>query len=174
MPYTVWSNGVLLGHSDLGFVECLPKHRVGWFHATEQGEPIIEILNDPRRASLNRHNVDKATLEADLLASYDRLAGYPLELRDDAGAVIPTEDIAIMDMDITMQFAALSDPTEDIELPGDEFDMSEYGIIEEELDEDEGEDAAQEEWPRYQLMICFEGHEAAMMELAAQMSHDVT
>ena len=167
MPFTVWSNGVLLGHSDLGFVECIPKHRAGWFHATELGEPIIEILNDPRRAVLNAEGMDQATVEADLMATYNRLSGYPLELRDDAGVVLATEDIAIMDMELTLEFARLDTPLLDLEPPVDEWDMSEYGIGDE-VDDDE--DQAGKEWPRYQLMVCFEGHEAAMMELAAHLS----
>ncbi len=162
MPFTVWSNGVLLGHSDLGFVECIPKHKVGWFHATEQGEPIIEILNDPRRAVLNADKADDETVEANMNAAFDRLSAYPLELRDDAGAVIATEDVAIMDMEVTMLFGALSDPPEDPEPPGDEWDMSEYGIAEDDVEE--------KEWPRYQLMVCFEGHEAAMRELASELT----
>jgi hypothetical protein len=95
-----------------------------------------------------------------------RLSAYPLELRDDAGAVITTEDVAIMDMEVTMPFGALGDPPEDPEPPGDEWDMSEYGITE--------EDEEEKEWPRYQLMVCFEGYEAAMHELAAQLSPGAT
>src|SRR5689334_21222928 len=105
MPYTVWSNGVLLGHSDLGFVQCLPKQRTGWLHATPEGEPIIEILNHPRRVMLEGAEHGKSeTFDADLDASFARLAAYPLELRDEAGAVTATEDIAISDMEITMAY----------------------------------------------------------------------
>lgn len=59
MPYTVWSNGVLLGHSDLGFVQCIARQRTGWFHATAEGEPIIEVFNYPRRVLLHSQDPER-------------------------------------------------------------------------------------------------------------------
>jgi len=172
MPYTIWSNNVLVGHSDLGFVECIPKLKVGWFHATPEGEPLVAILNDPRLVLLHAHDAeDSQAVEEAFETSCARAQAIPLELRGDNDAVIATEDIAIQDMDITQQYGDLADaremyretPTEEmlgIE-PVEEFDMSEEGIFDADWDVDLGLEP-EVEWPKYQLMVRLAGYDAAM------------
>lgn len=106
------------------------------------------------------------------MASYRRLEAYPLELRDESGAVIATEDIAIRDMEITMEYGRQADRLEMFEstrtdemLGTDASD--EEPSLKEQLFGEEGpplgwyDEAEETEWPRYQLMVCFEGHAEA-------------
>lgn len=161
MHYTVWSKGQLLGHSDLGFMQCLPLHRMGWFHPIADAEKVIEVMNDPRRVILHANVAEDAeTVCADLEATCNRALAVELELRGPDGEPVPTEDLAIIDTALTKKFAARADAEEMFAAP--RWDES---IELEELDfPDEEEDDELPDLPRYQLMVCFAGHEAAMLK----------
>ncbi|MEO7455737.1 MAG: hypothetical protein ABIY52_05700 [Gemmatimonadaceae bacterium] len=176
MPYTVWSRGRLLGHSDLEFRQCFPLARTGWFHPVEGAEPVLEVFNEPRRVILHARDNHKELVRADLAATSDRAEALELELRGDDGQVVRTEDVSIRDMDLTMEFAKMSDAREmfesspEAELLGlaegedigsDLFDFAD-------VDDDEPYEVDEEiEWPKYQLTVCFIGHDRAMRALCA-------
>ena len=178
MPYTVWSRGRLLGHSDLEFRQCFPLARTGWFHPVDGAEPTLEIFNEPRRVLLHAREGDLETVRADLSATSDRAEALELELRGDDGQVVRTEDVSIRDMDLTMEFARMSDAREmfesspDAELlglgEGEDVGSDLFDFLE--LDDDEPYEVEEEvEWPRYQLTVCFIGHDRAMSALCSSV-----
>ena len=85
MQYTLWSKGRLVGHSDLGFVESTPGVRFGWFHPTETGVPIVEVITAPSRLFLlARQRGDRSSLDAEIEiagASVDALESEVEELQ---------------------------------------------------------------------------------------------
>lgn len=119
MQYTLWSHGRLLGETDLAFVRCFPKHRMGWFHPNDLGDRLMPIicgikpaffaLSDLTRRLLpnpwgdrgRRWDLDTvlkgSTEYADLAAANAQEDGLALELRGPNGTVIPTEDIGVQD-----------------------------------------------------------------------------
>lgn len=71
MRYSLWHKNTLIGHTELSYVTCMARSRMGEFIPTEVG---LEILID------NEH-----------------LHGLELELRDEHDRVIPTEHISMQD-----------------------------------------------------------------------------
>lgn len=112
MPYTLWSRGRLIGHTDLGFVRCIPTIRMGWLHPTTLGErvmPIAVAMPPAIHAYVNRARqltgdaiavqgqLDRSTEGADLAAAFHHFEALDLELRGEGGTVVPTEDIGVID-----------------------------------------------------------------------------
>ena len=172
MPYTLWSRGRLLGHSDLGFRGVLPGARCGWFHPSEAGEPVIQLMTAPSRVVLHFDEVqDRATLHADLESAGDRIDALDLVLRAPDGSVVMTEDIGITDTELSAEFAAAVEARDTMmgsslaemlsEEGGDDgFDVLEF----EDVDFDDGIVDAEEvvELPRYQIIVFLAGHEEAV------------
>lgn len=71
MRYSLWHKDTLIGHTELSYVTCMPRLRMGEFAPTDVG---LEILIG------NEH-----------------LEGLDLELRDEHDRVIPTEHILTED-----------------------------------------------------------------------------
>jgi hypothetical protein len=113
VPYTVWSHGRLVGKTDLGFVLREGVHRTGHFFPTEFGESLVPIINEPRRLMKGRGELPPDSRTSDdpawiALASALEVAGereraLELELRDEHNVVIPTEDVSIRDMELTLE-----------------------------------------------------------------------
>ena len=71
MRYSLWHRNTLIGHTELSYVTCMPRSRMGEFVPTDVG--------------------------LEMLITNERLEGIELELRDEAGRVIPTEQISTQD-----------------------------------------------------------------------------
>jgi len=112
MPYELWSRGRLIGHTDLGFVRCFPKIRVGWLHPTAEGERVMPIavamppamqayVNRARQlsgdATMVQEALDRSTEGADLAEAFHHHEALELQLRHMDGSVIRTEDIGVVD-----------------------------------------------------------------------------
>jgi hypothetical protein len=108
MPYTLWSRGRLLGHTELD-ITCVQDHvRMGFIDPTPDGKRLLPdatgvpaaahaLARAARRAAHKR----EATLTeyADFVAACDRREALGLELRDEAGAPFRCEWIQINDTD---------------------------------------------------------------------------
>ena len=121
MPYSLWSRGRLLGHTDLGFVRCLHARRTGWLHLTPEGERVIalavavppaieayvirarELTGD---AEAVHAELDRSTEGADLASAFQHHEALELQLRRDDGSIVPTEDIGIVDTHRLLELAA--------------------------------------------------------------------
>jgi hypothetical protein len=121
MPYTLWSDGVLLGQSDLAMPVPQPEAHVGVFRPTAAGEALIPTLLQVPLAVLalasvfERDDLTKQRLGDDLgPAIHDAMQRAPeiqqlraaqaavdalhLELKDEAGAVVPAAHISLTDV----------------------------------------------------------------------------
>ena len=101
MRYTIWSRDRMLGESELDYVRCMPKHRMGDLTPTAVGER--------------------------LLASEAHLDSLQLELRGPGGRVIQTEWIDVRD---TEQLLALARDIPDEEFDEAELDAETRAAIE--------------------------------------------
>lgn len=106
MSYTVWYRGELLGESPLDFIRWKPCLRVGFLHATPQGEKILQVAGgtcaaaiELSRALQRQPEADRETLPeyAAFIAAMENSHRYELELRDADGVVIPTNDVSVRD-----------------------------------------------------------------------------
>lgn len=136
MTYTLWSNGSLLGHTDLGFRANTESVKFGWLFPTEAGEGAMHGLTDCSRIILERDDVDLVTLSADLCSASSRIEAMSLELHDERGIVMNTESISIRDSEIMLAFANRDDT----------FDELRTRSFEEILEEDANCDAEDFEW----------------------------
>ena len=161
MPYTLWSKGRLVGHSDLGFRESSPGVRFGWFHPTETGVPIVEVITSPSRLFLlARQRGDGTSLDAEIEIAGASVEALELELRDEGGSVVKTDDVGVIDTEVTLQYSELAqreytDADTEVEdlFSGDvadDFELLEFAV---EVDAEE-----QEPPPRYQIVVFLEGH----------------
>ena len=112
MPYTLWSRGRLIGHTDLGFARFMPRMRMGWLHPTAEGERVMPIavgMPPAMQAYVDRARgidgdaiavqaeLDRSTEGADLAAAFQHHEALELQLRREDGTVIRTEDIGVVD-----------------------------------------------------------------------------
>lgn len=189
MSYTLWSRGRLLGKSDLGFRQTCPSCRGGEFIPTELGERLLPILSSlgPALFALEEATDDvlaanpdaryeddwpppsvrNTTAYADAMSLSDELDSLGLELRDDDGDVVETEDIAIAD---TEQWLATTEEDDDLTLDDENLTEELKQAIEQEVAmmteafaevEDEPWLPAKE-FARYQIFVALAGHDAAM------------
>jgi hypothetical protein len=158
MPYTLWSKGRLLGHTELDFIANTATAKMGWFHPTEVGEEIIEIITEPSRVVLGyARGVDAEQFRADLTAAGNRVEALELELHDPAGVVLSVEDIGIND---THRLLALAAEHEG-EFEDDVIDEELQAAIDHDMEvlrfddmEDESQPWAEPtEFPRYQILV---------------------
>lgn len=135
MRYTVWSHGRLVGETDLGFILREGNHRSGHFYPTAFGESLVPIINEPRRLIKALGEVPRdarssddpawTALDSAFEIAAERERALELELRDEHGVVIPTEDVGIRDMELTLELY----PDDDEELdrvtvtPADQADF---------------------------------------------------
>lgn len=145
MPYTIWSHGRLVGETDLGFILREGNHRTGNFFPTLFGESLVPIINEPRRlikalgeAPRDADSSDDPAwiaLDSAFEIAAERERALELELRDENGVVIPTEDVSIRDMDLTLEL-----------YPGDEDELGRVTITPEEQAEFDREMEEMREW----------------------------
>lgn len=159
--YTLWSNGRLLGHTELGFRWNTDVAKVGWFHPTGIGEGTMHVMTAASRILLERDGVDRKTLSADFCAAANRIDAMSLELRDDRDTVVNTESIGITDTEILLAFDRLDDALdilhtgsfEEMLEDDDDFDARDLECVDD-LDADEPEDWSEPPpLPRYQIIV---------------------
>jgi hypothetical protein len=168
MPYTVWSRGRLVGHSELAYARVFPDMRMGDFEPTAIGESLLPIMVGVSPALRALYDVlekmpdagqsappddgefppevRRTTEYADVVSTQDEIDALALELHDSAGNLVRTDWLWFQD---THRLLALA----------------REGIAA--LDPDavfEGDD--REPWepepPRYQIMVGLEGYEKRM------------
>jgi hypothetical protein len=154
--YTLWSRGRLLGETDLGFIFRPNGFRCGWFHPTPLGDRLMPIATgvSPALRTLCMIGPDP-TAQADLQSAVDQEKALELELRGPDGAVIPTEDIGIIDTHYLLELAR-SDPREEEELsPEEEAAVEEMleGLIEDDPIDLGLSSEEETNFPRYQIQV---------------------
>lgn len=108
MRYTIWSHGRLVGGTDLAFPRVMDEMRSGWFTPTAEGERVLAVatatLPTPRAARSSEipelpdiPEAGGSSHAADLAEAAHHLASLDLELRDEGGILVPTEDIGFRD-----------------------------------------------------------------------------
>lgn len=173
MPYTLWSRGRLIGHTELAHARSLPGFRAGDFEPTPLGETLMPIIigvgpalkalreaadlvwnarERKGRRSRRRgwpEEVRQSTEYADAMSIPAELESLALELHDPTDMIIATEDIWLQD---THRLLALA-----------REEMSEDGLDEfEDWELDEDWEAWVPEPARYQIFVALKGHEKAM------------
>jgi hypothetical protein len=141
-----------VGETDLGFILREGNHRTGHFFPTAFGESLIPIINQPRRImkelGSRRRECEPGTARDDpewvaLHSAYEtaleRESALELELRDENGVVIPTEDVGIRDNDLTLELYS-----------GDDDDLSDIVITPEQQEQFEREMEEMQEWAQEQ------------------------
>jgi hypothetical protein len=104
MPYTLWSRGRLVGHTDLDVHTVTPTMRQGFVEPTEEGRALLadatgvwramaEVKRDARLRGGAGTN-DRALV----LNAMDRREELELELRDDSGAMVDYKFIQVSDL----------------------------------------------------------------------------
>ncbi len=147
--YTIWSHGRLVGETDLGFILREGKHRTGHFFPTAFGESLVPIINEPRRLIKALGEVPRdaradddpawTALDSAFEIAAEREQALALELRDEKGVVIATEDVSIRDMELTLEL-----------YPVDEEELARVVITPEEQAEFEREMEEMQEWAQDQ------------------------
>ena len=105
MRYTLWSRGLLVGHTDLDIHTVTSTMRQGFVEPTEDGRAVLvdetgvwraiaQMKRDRRARGDSRANDDHELV----LAAMERRAEHELELRDEQGAVFECEFIRITDI----------------------------------------------------------------------------
>jgi hypothetical protein len=112
VPYSVWSRGRLIGHTDLGFIRLIDVCRSGSFHPTAEGARLMPAVasrlpamgaylhRDARDAAGNglvRPELQGSALFADLAEAFQHVEALELEIRREDGSVVPTSAIGIQD-----------------------------------------------------------------------------
>lgn len=121
-PFTVWSEGELVGETHLDYVANTSEVKFGDFAATEFGERVIAIRMAPRKA-LCAHAPSK-----EVEALHACRESVSLELRAPDGRNVPTEDIEITDLEWLISLA----PTQDVEESWeDDLRLSEFELADE-------------------------------------------
>jgi hypothetical protein len=150
----------LVGHTDLGFIYREHGIRTGWFHPSELGDKLMPAATGVAVAMReSRENGRDFLTDPDIASACDHERALELELRGPNGAVIDTENIAIID---THHLLALADrelqEAEGIEpLSADDEAMIEEWLADREPDEPWRES---EEFPRYQIQAYLVDHDA--------------
>ena len=149
MQYTVWSGKRKIGVTDLGFRYRSRGSRTGWFHPSAQSEPLMPELVVPLIGNYLRSRRTDPSGPMNLgdmaqLAAYQRAcrrsAAWNLQLRREDGSLVPTESVAIRDIEALL--ACYPDTDDDLE---DAFDFDDALDFDEQFDFD---DDPSESWKR--------------------------
>src|ERR1043166_1735604 len=103
MQYALWSNGRLIGHTDLDIHTVTPTMRQGFIEPTAEGAPLLVDATGVWRAIAEAKRSARARGEAsssdDLLVeeAMRRREDLKFELRDETGAVFDCDFIRIYD-----------------------------------------------------------------------------
>ena len=164
MQYTVWSGERQIGATDLGFRYRRSGSRTGWFIPTADCERLmpeivvpligsyIQVRRSDRRAPLDRNEIAQ-------LAAYEsackRVAAWNLTLRREDGSLVPTDSVAIQDVEALL--ACSGDVDDDVD---GACDLDLYGEPAFDDDTSEGWKRGRDEWlpddnplPRYQIWV---------------------
>lgn len=107
MQYTVWSGERLIGVTDLGFLYHEGGSCTGWFHPSTVGEPLMPEIVEPLIGNYmdrRRRTADEPMTKEEWarLDDYElaraRVARWNLRIRRDDGSLVPTDTVAIRDM----------------------------------------------------------------------------
>lgn len=169
MPFTLWSRGRKLGETELDYVRCFEKHRMGDFHPTEQGEKLMPVITGVAKAL---HNLARSTEGredtgaaeyADTSAAQVHFDALGLELRGPDGSVVPTEWIDVRDTEFLLSLVEEHEREEDIfgASEDDEVDPELEAAIEHDLaliEESHANPPEDESWderpfPRFQIQV---------------------
>ena len=172
MPYTVWSRGRLVGHSELAYARAFPDMRMGDFEPTAIGEtllPIIlgvspalralyDVLEKTPDAGSNvpvgfPPEVRRTTEYADVVSTQDEIDALGLELHDSAGTLVKTEWLWFQDTYRLLALAREDRVALDPELAFESDDREPW----------------EPEPPRYQIMVGLEGYEKRMAMQARRL-----
>lgn len=100
MLYSVWSNGRLVGVTDLGFKYRPPRFRAGWFHPGDDTGSLMDMATGFGPALHACHKAGRDALtDADMQTAIADAQSLALELRDATGKTIETAHISIVDGD---------------------------------------------------------------------------
>ena len=168
MPYTVWSRGRLVGHSELAYARVFPDMRMGDFEPTAIGEALLPIIlgvspalralydvlektpdmgrGAPPHDSGFPPEVRRTTEYADVVSTQDEIDALALELHDSAGNVVRTEWLWFQDTHRLLALAREDRAALDPDLVFDDDDREPW----------------EPEPPRYQIMVGLEGYEKRM------------
>ena len=105
MRYTLWSRGLLVGHTDLDIHTVTSTMRQGFVEPTEEGRHVLvaetgvwraiaQMKRERRARGEGRENDDHGIV----LAAMERRADHDLELRDEGGARFECSFIRITDL----------------------------------------------------------------------------
>ena len=125
MRYTVSSDGVVIGETDLGFARCGDAMRAGWFHPSEAGERLLPRIIPPLLAMRARLDAaDRDAWSGDLAAATHHADAHPLTLHRPDGSVVPTRILGFQDTHQLLALAEWDDARRDAEgwTPDDEVD----------------------------------------------------
>jgi hypothetical protein len=158
MRYTVWSRGRELGETDLGFAFRYNGMRCGWFHTTELGDRLMPMATAVSPALRTVYTVGRdPTVCADLCSAIDQEEALALELRSPDGALIATEEIAIIDTHYLLSLAECDlrendtlDAEQESEIEAVESWSAENPLETESI---EWSPADESDFPRYQIQV---------------------
>jgi len=105
MRYTLWTHGILVGHTDLDIYTVTSTMRQGFVEPTEAGKSMLadetavwraiaQMKNERRARGESRESDDHGIVEG----AMERRARHELELRDENGTVVECEFIRITDL----------------------------------------------------------------------------
>ena len=155
MPYTLWSKGRLIGQTDLDFIANTAETKMGWFHPTEFGEQVMDVMTEPSRVISGwERGGDVDAIRTDLTAAADRIEGLALELVSPEGQVLPVKDIGFNDTHRLLALAAEYENEFEDEEISEELEASIAHDLELlDFDDDPTPWEALPDLPRYQILV---------------------
>lgn len=164
MPYSLWSRGQLIAHTDDEF-EFRGEAKCGFLYPTESGAAIVELAASSTRWMDDPTNTrSPAAARAAMNDAEQRFVALELELRGPDGALVQTELIGVNDCDRLSALAekaleehdAWYEQISDAERASfDEAVEHDRALIEEWFSEDDEPEWRPEpaELPRFQLVV---------------------
>ncbi len=131
MRYTLWSQGRLIGHTDLDIHTVSPSLRQGFIEPTDGADSVLRDATGVPRAiaatrRMRREGVAARTRDELFAAAYNRREALDLQLRDENGAEFECDFMRVWDL------PAL-DCTDDME---DEADVADSCATDDQLTSD--------------------------------------
>lgn len=123
MPYSLWSHGRLLGHTDLD-IPCVQSHlRQGFIDPTELGERLLPDAVGVPAACVELHRIRKLrgsddwAADSELFrAAVERREALDLKLRDENGDDFEFDFVRVYDLRDTSWEDDIDDDEDDIEV----------------------------------------------------------
>lgn len=164
MPYSVWSRGSLIGHTDLGFAYREHGVRVGWFQPNELGEKLMPAATGVAPA-MRKSREAKSDLrtDPDVASAVVCERALEMELRRENGKVIETEQIGIID---THYLISIADSAIEHDECVEPFDLDDQPVFDADTEPWLADREPHEPWrqteqlPRYQIQVYLLDHDA--------------